>query len=460
MDNKFYKEEKSKINLDFTNSKIKGFSPSISNNLAKDKKKFSTFWRNCYSFLQQQTNKTKLDKSHKTNIQNLNHLSTLSKKIFLTSYASQIYNKLTSNRKKYIRIEDLVYKVNKFIPNLTPSKDQILLETRRKLEEKIGIELDQGVFLSSILSNSTDGKHLCEAMLKPSKIAIENLEKFNRDGYVNLKKAIVKKHNYYTEVILNNPNYLNAEDEHTLYPLEAAIDLALLCDDKKICVLRGSQVSHSKYKSKRIFGSGINLTHLYAGKISFMWYLIREMGAVHKVYRGIHKTNKSVNSIFYPFREKLWIGALETFAIGGGCQYLLVLDHIIADKDSYMTLPARKEGIIPGAANLRLWRFVGDRAARQAIQNGLRINASDKNGLKICDNIVNSRFIDKTLSETVKSYHNSGVVGASFNRRALRSAQETIDNFREYIAYYAHDQAYCHLSKELVKNLEKFWKKK
>ena len=32
-----------------------------------------------------------------------------------------------------------------------------------------------------------------------------------------------------------------------------------------------------------------------------------------------------------------------------------------------MSLPARKEGIIPGAANLRLPRFTGDRIARQAI---------------------------------------------------------------------------------------------
>ena len=81
-----------------------------------------------------------------------------------------------------------------------------------------------------------------------------------------------------------------------------------------------------------------------------MWYLIREMGAVHKIYRGIYaKSNKF--KIFFPSKEKIWIGALETFAIGGGCQFLLTLDHIIADKKAYMTLPARKEGIIPGAAN-------------------------------------------------------------------------------------------------------------
>ena len=39
-----------------------------------------------------------------------------------------------------------------------------------------------------------------------------------------------------------------------------------------------------------------------------------------------------------------------------------------------MTLPARKEGIIPGAANLRLPRFVGARIARQAIMIGRRLD--------------------------------------------------------------------------------------
>ena len=129
-----------------------------------------------------------------------------------------------------------------------------------------------------------------------------------------------------------------------------------------------------------------------------MWYLIREMGAVHKIYRGILMQKvTSIHNLYYPSLEKLWIGALETFAIGGGCQFLLTLDHIIVDKNAYMTLPARKEGIIPGAANLRLWRFVGDRVSRQAIQNGLKINVSDNNGKRICDDIVNYNEIEKTI---------------------------------------------------------------
>ena len=43
------------------------------------------------------------------------------------------------------------------------------------------------------------------------------------------------------------------------------------------------------------------------------------------------------------------------------------MDYVVAEAGSYFALPARKEGIIPGCANLRLPRFVGERLARQAL---------------------------------------------------------------------------------------------
>ncbi len=452
MNIKYFNSVKSKILFNLVDDKINKFIPYISNNFAEDVKKFSNFWENCYKLIE---NNKKLVRSEKRSLINL---SSVSKKIFLLSYSDYIYNKITSNYKNFMRIEDLVYEVNKITPFLTPSKHQISLEQKKSLSHKKGIEIDQGIFLSSVLANTKSGTHLCEAMLRPSNLALQNLENFNKTGFVDFGKAYLKKKEKYIEVVLDNPEYLNAEDESTLYPLEAAIDIALLSNDRNICVLRGSKVKHKKYKNKKVFGSGINLTHLYEGKISFMWYLVREMGAVHKVFRGIHNSSKSVNNIFFPNIEKLWIGAVETFAIGGACQYLLVLDHIIAEKKAFMLLPARKEGIIPGAANLRLWRFLGDRPSRQAIQNGLKIKANDKNGKKICDTIVSAETLDEALSIVIRSYNNSGVIGATFNRRALRFSQETLDQFREYIAYYSHDQANCHLSDELVRNLKKYWK--
>ena len=93
---------------------------------------------------------------------------------------------------------------------------------------------------------------------------------------------------------------MNAEDERTLLPLEAAIDLAILDEDTEICVLRGEKVDHPKYAGKRTFGAGLNLTHLYQGKISFLWYIIRDMGAVIKVFRGIANEHVSPENPLFP----------------------------------------------------------------------------------------------------------------------------------------------------------------
>jgi len=136
------------------------------------------------------------------------------------------------------------------------------------------------------------------------------------------------------------------------------------------------------------------------------------------------------------------------------------MDYTIAADDAYLTLPARKEGIVPGAANLRLPRFVGDRIARQAILAERRIDCASDAGLLICDEIVRPDQIDQKMDEVIERLTGSGVVSAAANRRAFRAGEEPLDTFRRYMAIYAREQVECHLSPALIANLEKNWKKR
>jgi thioesterase DpgC len=136
---------------------------------------------------------------------------------------------------------------------------------------------------------------------------------------------------------------------------------------------------------------------------------------------------------------------------------LLTLDYVLAANDAYMTLPARKEGIIPGAANLRLWRFTGDRIARQAILYGRRLDCDTPEGRLICDEIASPAAFESALDTIIEGFTSSGVVSAAGNRRALRVGQEPLDLFRRYMAVYAREQAYCHFSPALIANLERNW---
>ena len=165
-------------------------------------------------------------------------------------------------------------------------------------------------------------------------------------------------------MIQKNPRHLNAEDDTTIDGAEIAVDLAILDAQTQIGVLRGNYVQGGKYDGRRMLGSGINLTHLYHGKIPFIWYLQRDLGIVNKLFRGVAREDMTPDDVSGYTMEKPWMAVVEQFAIGGHCQYLLTMDYVLAARGTFLSLPARKEGIIPGAANMRLPRFTGERIAR------------------------------------------------------------------------------------------------
>jgi enoyl-CoA hydratase/carnithine racemase len=376
---------------------------------------------------------------------------------FLKRHAGAVYRKLTKNCANFLRVDDLVYAAATLIPGLTPTRGQVAVEAEDLQSGKDGVEVDQGIFLAQVLALPYAGAHLCEAMLRPKPEALERAAEFAKLGVVDFGPARVERRGKAAVVTVRNPRFLNAEDNDTLHDTETAADIAILDPLSEICVLRGDVVEHPKYKGRKIFSSGINLTHIYRGKIPYLWYVIRDMGVVNKMYRGLAMGQASPDEVYAGTREKPWVAGVDAWAIGGGCQYLLAMDYVVAGSDAYMTLPARKEGIIPGAANLRLTRFVGARAARQAILMGRRFDCDSPEGRMICDKIVPPGEMDAAIDQVVEDFTGSGVVSAASNRRAFRVGEESLDDFRRYMAVYAREQAYCHFSPALIANLEKHW---
>jgi len=360
--------------------------------------------------------------------------------------AEQLYDELTAGATRPLRLDDLLYEAAERVPGVAPTRAEIAEERTRKLADKEGLELNQGLLASEFLANPRTGRHLVESMLRPTDLALEHAEELRISGSIDLGPARVIRHGRAGVLELCNPRHLNAEDDTTLAATEAAVDLVTLDPDIEVGVFRGGVVDHPRYAGERPFGAGINLTHLYHGRIDFLFYLTRDLGYVNKIYRGLTGG-----------LEKLWVAAVERFAIGGACQLLHVMDHVIAVRGSRLYLPARKEGIIPGASNLRLWRSVGDRAARQAILSGREWTAGEPDADLICDEIVEPGEMDAAIENRVDALTSSGLINASANRSALRAGQEPLDLFREYMANYAREQAYCHLSPALVRNLEEHW---
>ncbi len=376
---------------------------------------------------------------------------------FLRAHVEALYRRLTGDLAKFVRVEQLVRDAAALVEGLVPGDRELSRENALEQRDKDGAEIDQGLFLSHVLAHPAAGMHLCHAMLLPHPQTAEHARRFAEKGRLALDGATLERRGKAAVVTMRNPRFLNAEDETTLDGLEIAIDVATLDGETDIAVLRGDAVEHPKYRGRNLFSAGINLTHLYRGKIAYVWYIKRDMGLVNKLFRGVARPDVSPDELAGGTTEKPWIGVVEGFAIGGGCQLLLALDYVLAASDAYMTLPARKEGIIPGAANLRLWRFTGDRIARQAILYGRRLDCDTPEGRLICDEIAPSSSIDAALDRVIDGFTSSGVVSAAGNRRAIRVGQEPLDLFRRYMAVYAREQALCHFSPALIANLERNW---
>lgn len=364
------------------------------------------------------------------------------------------YDALTEGRRRFLRVDELCRAAAQRFPGLGPGADELAADAQRALKDKLGVEKAHGAFVAAVLGDPVAGRHLCHAMLLPREESSRLAAEFEARGELSLPGARLHRQGKAAVVTMCNPRHLNAEDETTLGGLETAVDVAMLDAASEVCVLRGAEVTHPRYAGGRVFGAGINLTHLYQGTIRYLWYLVRDLGLVNKLYRGLARpdVDPEVDGI-----EKPWLAAVERFAIGGHCQILLAVDHVLAAQGAYMTLPARKEGIIPGAANLRLPRFVGARIARQAILAERRLDCDSPEGRLICDEIVPAGEMDAAIERAVERFTGSGVVSAAGNRRALRIGEEPLDTFRRYMAVYAREQAECHFSPALVANLERHW---
>jgi enoyl-CoA hydratase/carnithine racemase len=376
---------------------------------------------------------------------------------FLRAHAADVYAALTDDLRKPVRDADLVYAAAELIPGLVPTREAMAAERALSLPDKEGIEIAQGLFFSHVLASPRCGSHLVWAMLRPTEGALERLDDFRATGVADLGGTYLERRGRVVYLEIRNDRYLNAEDCDTLPTTELAVDLALLDPEVEVGVIRGAVVSHPRYAGRRVFGAGVNLTHLYHGRVDYLFFVTRDLGYVNKLFRGLsaeeHRPGEPEETT-----EKLWVAAVETFAIGGACQLLHTVDHVIATRGVRLFLPARKEGILPGASNLRLPRSVGDRLARQAILSGLEFEAGTPNGDLLIDEVVDSdEDMDAAIAARVEALSSSGLVNAAGNRRALRVGAESPDLFRRYMATFCREQAYCHLSPALVRNLEQNW---
>lgn len=368
---------------------------------------------------------------------------------FLKLHTRWLYDELTSRRTLRLRIDELATRASDVVPGLVPNPAQIAAERERPQAEKEGREIDQGLLFCSLLRCPEIGTHIIESMLQPGIRAQRLIREFEVNGLMKLDTLQIQRVGQAAHITVQNDKTLNAEDDTLIADMETAVDLALLDDKVRVCVLRGGEMKHPKYAGRRVFSAGINRKHLRDGHISFVSFILqRELGYIHKILRGAWVDESK--GLRTKRLEKPWIAVVDSFAIGGGAQLLLVFDHVIAEHGAYFALPAAREGIVPGVANLRLSRSTHPRLGRQVILGGRQVRCDEPDGSLLFDRVVAPSDIDNAVHEAISLLSSPAAVT---NRRMLNLAEEPIDQFRCYMAEFALEQVTRLYARDVMNNV-------
>jgi thioesterase DpgC len=129
-----------------------------------------------------------------------------------------------------------------------------------------------------------------------------------------------------------------------------------------------------------------------------------------------------------------------------------VFDRVIAAGDSYFSLPAAKEGIVPGFANLRLGRFLGARKARQVILCGRKIWAHEPDGGLVFDEVIEPADMDAAIERNILDLSGPAVIP---NRHMLNLTEEPLELFQQYAAEFALIQAERLYSQDVIEKVRR-----
>ena len=235
------------------------------------------------------------------------------------------------------------------------------------------------------------GRHLIDAMLRPTAARARPPRRARRrTGRVDLGTARGRARAASVGIVeLRNPRHLNAEDDTTTGPLEAAIDLvaARPADrDRRAARRRRRAPALRRPADLRRRPE----PHAPLPRPDLLPVLpgprprARAQGLPRA--RASPARREAVDRRRRDVRDRRRLPAAADRR-----------PHPGRGRAAAARCPARNEGIIPGAANLRLPRFVGDRRARQAILSDPELAPEE-----LADEIVAPGEMDAAIERTAR----------------------------------------------------------
>lgn len=183
-------------------------------------------------------------------------------------------------------------------------------------------------------------------------------------------------------ITLNRPDVLNALDNDLAAQLADHAESAAKDPDVWVVVVRGGG---------RAFCSGMDRRALSAGQVgeAFFRHWIRGLNSFEDM-------------------DKLVVGVLHGYSIGGGLQLAVACDLRLATDDAILGLGATRHGLIPDGSIMRLARIIGLGRAKELTLLNDHITPDAALAMGLVNWVVPAADIDAKLGEIVdKAFHAS-----------------------------------------------------
>ncbi len=214
---------------------------------------------------------------------------------------------------------------------------------------------------------------------------------------------------------INRPEALNALNIDVLHELSRTVDIVNIDEGIKVVIITGS--------GEKAFCAGADISYMVnIDPIAAEKYASSAQAVLNKIEK----------------MEKPVIGAINGYALGGGCELAMVCDMRIASSNAKIGQPEVTIGIPPGwGGTQRLLRLVGPAKSKELIFTGKMISAEEALSIGLVnkvisleesDNIPTEPTKDDPVKEKERSIHLSKMLNKKLIDSCLSMASEITKN--------------------------------
>lgn len=203
---------------------------------------------------------------------------------------------------------------------------------------------------------------------------------------------------------INRPEALNALNIDVLSELSRTIDIVNVDECIKVVIITGS--------GEKSFCAGADISYMVKiDPIAAEKYASSAQAVLNKIER----------------MEKPVIGAINGYALGGGCELAMVCDIRIASNNAKIGQPEVTIGIPPGwGGTQRLLRLVGPAKSKELIFTGKMISAQEALDIGLVNKVISLDESDDIPPEapkddSVKEKERSAQISKMLNKKLIDS---------------------------------------